>query len=84
MHHSLPEEGKASSAIALSFDAFEFVDLAFHLPVGRDQREPGQDFFLIALESGSETLHIAEVALFHLPHPLTEPISFTLAHNLSK
>jgi hypothetical protein len=38
MQHSLAEEGKASSAIALPFDEFEFVDLTFHLPVGIDER----------------------------------------------
>ena len=38
MQHALPQEGKASSAIALSFDEFEFVDLTFHLPVGIDER----------------------------------------------
>ena len=38
MKNPFAQEGKSGSAIALSFDEFEFVDLAFHLPVGIDQR----------------------------------------------
>jgi hypothetical protein len=84
VEHPLTEQRETGSPIALSFDELELIDLSFHLSIGIDQREPGQDFFLIALQSSSETLHIAEVALFHLLHPVTEPISFTPAHDLSK
>jgi hypothetical protein len=59
----LTQQRKSCSAIPLSFDAFECVDLAFHLPVGREEGEPGKDFPLVPLQSGNETLDIAESAL---------------------
>jgi hypothetical protein len=33
MEHPWPEQGETGSPIALSFDEFELIDLAFHLPV---------------------------------------------------
>ena len=37
MKDPLTEQWKSGPPIPLSFDEFEFVDLAFHLPVGIDQ-----------------------------------------------
>ena len=37
MEHSLPEQGKACSAIPLSFDKLQFINLTFDLTVGIDQ-----------------------------------------------
>ncbi len=84
IENTLTESWETDSSIPHPFKQLGFVHMALNQAIGRDQCEPGQDCLLIALQSGSEPLHIAEVALVYLLHPVTEPMSFKLAHDLSK
>ena len=63
MEHALAQQRETRAAITLPLDQFELVHESFYLPVGIDERQPSEDFFVIPLQPGDETLKLSEAAL---------------------
>ena len=84
MEHALAQQRETRAAITLPLDQFELVHESFSLPVGIDERQPSEDFFVIPLQPGDETLKLSEAAHLDLLYPVLKLVPTSIADDLSK
>src|SRR5207248_1132451 len=69
MKHSLAQERKTSSAVALSFDQFQLGHLPFDHAVVERKAETRSHRLFVFLNPGSEGLQFCKATLRHLSQP---------------
>lgn len=84
MENPLTQEWKCSPPIPHPFDELELIDKTFNLPIGMDEREPGDNSLLVSLQALDKALDFSDITFGDLLLPLIETLTFSLAHELPK
>src|SRR6266700_7383829 len=84
MKHPLAEQGKASPAIALSFDQFELGHVSLHSAIIDPPGETSFHCIFVFLDPSRKGLEFGKMAVFHLSKPGVKALSRTLAEHLAK
>jgi len=84
VEHALAQQSKTSSAVAHSFDEFEFVHFSLDQSIVLRKRESYYHCCFISYHSSNKALEFADSALFHVAEPIIEPLTRARAKHPSK
>src|SRR5712692_1835747 len=84
MEDPLAKEGKACSAVALSFDQFQLGYVAFHHAITDPPGQTSSHRIFVFLNSRGKGLEIGKFAALHLSQPDIEVLCSACAQHLGK